>query len=194
MRKLILFAATIISLYSPAEAAVYAVDPRVGDVTVGPPSQCFEGCVPATSSPLYTFASGDTVDYGTLIFSSYYVSLGRPGEFVFLGYPVIDVSFGPISPFALPFIPNANIMVCDRLFQNCGLDNLPPPTLFTYHLSYVIPAGASQIQLAWNGPLIAYMPSAPEPSTWAMLLIGFAGIGFAAFRRELRSKISVGLA
>jgi hypothetical protein len=26
--------------------------------------------------------------------------------------------------------------------------------------------------------------SVPEPSTWAMLLIGFAGIGFAAYRRS----------
>jgi hypothetical protein len=24
----------------------------------------------------------------------------------------------------------------------------------------------------------------PKPSTWAMLLIGFAGIGFAAYRRR----------
>jgi hypothetical protein len=28
-------------------------------------------------------------------------------------------------------------------------------------------------------------PAVPEPSTWAMLLIGFAGIGFAAYRRKL---------
>jgi PEP-CTERM motif len=27
----------------------------------------------------------------------------------------------------------------------------------------------------------------PEPSTWAMLLIGFAGIGFAAYRRRTQS-------
>jgi hypothetical protein len=26
--------------------------------------------------------------------------------------------------------------------------------------------------------------SAPEPSTWAMLLLGFAGIGFMAYRRR----------
>ena len=25
--------------------------------------------------------------------------------------------------------------------------------------------------------------SVPEPSTWAMMLIGFAGLGFAAYRR-----------
>jgi hypothetical protein len=26
----------------------------------------------------------------------------------------------------------------------------------------------------------------PEPSTWAMLLLGFAGVGFMAYRRKLK--------
>jgi hypothetical protein len=30
----------------------------------------------------------------------------------------------------------------------------------------------------------AFQAAVPEPSTWAMLLIGFAGIGFAAYRRR----------
>jgi hypothetical protein len=32
------------------------------------------------------------------------------------------------------------------------------------------------------------VPPVPEPSTWAMLLIGFAGIGFAGYRRFQREK------
>ena len=27
------------------------------------------------------------------------------------------------------------------------------------------------------------VPLIPEPSTWAMMLLGFAGLGFAAYRR-----------
>jgi hypothetical protein len=30
----------------------------------------------------------------------------------------------------------------------------------------------------------------PEPSTWAMLLLGFAGIGFMAYRRKSKSELS----
>jgi hypothetical protein len=30
----------------------------------------------------------------------------------------------------------------------------------------------------------AAAPPVPEPSTWAMMLIGFAGLGYAAFRRK----------
>jgi hypothetical protein len=30
---------------------------------------------------------------------------------------------------------------------------------------------------------VAFAPSAPEPATWAMMLLGFAGLGFAGFKR-----------
>jgi hypothetical protein len=39
---------------------------------------------------------------------------------------------------------------------------------------------------SWNGVTPSPFPgSAPEPSTWAMMLIGFAGIGFLGYRRAL---------
>jgi hypothetical protein len=36
-------------------------------------------------------------------------------------------------------------------------------------------------------PVIPIPPpiTAPEPSTWAMMLVGFAGIGFLGYRRAL---------
>jgi PEP-CTERM motif len=30
-------------------------------------------------------------------------------------------------------------------------------------------------------------PAVPEPSTWALMLLGFAGLGFAGYRRALKS-------
>jgi PEP-CTERM motif len=30
----------------------------------------------------------------------------------------------------------------------------------------------------------------PEPSTWAMIVIGFAGLGFLAGRRQMRATIA----
>jgi hypothetical protein len=33
----------------------------------------------------------------------------------------------------------------------------------------------------------------PEPSTWAMMLLGFAGLGYVGFRKaRARSAISIG--
>jgi hypothetical protein len=42
-----------------------------------------------------------------------------------------------------------------------------------------------------NGEIISVLPSAPECSTWAMLLIGFAAIGFAGHRRSRSRQIPV---
>jgi hypothetical protein len=34
-----------------------------------------------------------------------------------------------------------------------------------------------------NGANLLFNSAIPEPSTWAMMLIGFAGLGFAGYRR-----------
>ena len=41
-----------------------------------------------------------------------------------------------------------------------------------------------------GGDLIASTPTTgvPEPSTWAMMLIGFAGLGFAGYRRASKAR------
>jgi hypothetical protein len=40
-----------------------------------------------------------------------------------------------------------------------------------------------------GGVWIVEVPAVPEPSTWAMLLIGFAGIGFTTYRRSSRRQL-----
>jgi hypothetical protein len=32
------------------------------------------------------------------------------------------------------------------------------------------------------------LASVPEPSTWAMMALGFAGLGYAAFRRNTKGR------
>ena len=36
---------------------------------------------------------------------------------------------------------------------------------------------------------VSVTPGVPEPSTWAMLLLGFAGIGFMVYRRKLKAAL-----
>src|SRR6185295_10947725 len=45
--------------------------------------------------------------------------------------------------------------------------------------------GSNQVNLSLSQiPVVPVVPGVPEPSTWAMLLIGFAGIGFLTHRRR----------
>ncbi len=39
-------------------------------------------------------------------------------------------------------------------------------------------------------PAFEFDMAAPEPSTWAMMIMGFAGLGYAAYRRSGKSAIS----
>ena len=37
--------------------------------------------------------------------------------------------------------------------------------------------------------VVANVAAVPEPSTWAMMLLGFAGIGFVAYRRKAKPAL-----
>ena len=50
--------------------------------------------------------------------------------------------------------------------------------------------GPSDFEFAVVGPSTFSVAGVPEPSTWAMMVLGFAGLGYAAFRRSSRSNIS----
>jgi len=39
------------------------------------------------------------------------------------------------------------------------------------------------------GTVSAIAPAVPEPSTWAMMLLGFAGVGFIAYRRKSKPSL-----
>jgi hypothetical protein len=51
--------------------------------------------------------------------------------------------------------------------------------------SYLEPGGLPQFQSLTFGSL-----SVPEPSTWAMLLLGFIGLGFAGYRTSRRTAVA----
>jgi hypothetical protein len=59
-----------------------------------------------------------------------------------------------------------------------------PPTL-----SLSLPTGASVTSASG---VFANFTAVPEPSTWAMMILGFAGLGFAGYRSRTRPLTSVG--
>jgi hypothetical protein len=87
--------------------------------------------------------------------------------------------------------------------QSCaGFPNacIPPPILDTTAGDLVLaasdtPPGGSGAQYSTFGTFVAEFPTVtpppppapvPEPSTWAMMLIGFAGLGYAGYRQSKR--------
>jgi hypothetical protein len=69
----------------------------------------------------------------------------------------------PVIDISYDFIGNANFFI----------PNFPGPDDF--QLSVTLPDGFS-------------ISGVPEPSTWPMLLIGFAAIGFAGYRKSRREN------
>ena len=49
------------------------------------------------------------------------------------------------------------------------------------NIALLIPNNASQV-------LITQVAAVPEPSTWAMMILGFAGVGFMAYRRSRKDQ------
>jgi hypothetical protein len=78
-----------------------------------------------------------------------------------------------------------------------GLNELSPSYLYeiTDSLAYTtaMEASSETFTTLYSAPDdvsirgVAFAPAAPEPSTWAMMLIGFAGLGFAGFRASRRA-------
>jgi hypothetical protein len=36
----------------------------------------------------------------------------------------------------------------------------------------------------------SFTPGVPEPSTWAMMLLGFAGLGFLGYRQTAKARLA----
>ena len=61
--------------------------------------------------------------------------------------------------------------------------------------SFMMPGGAFYIDyIEANGAPsdLIFNVAVPEPSTWAMMLLGFAGLGYAGFRRS-RQPVALSL-
>jgi hypothetical protein len=55
----------------------------------------------------------------------------------------------------------------------------------------ISPDIANALAVAAEDTLLAGAPAVPEPSTWAMMILGFAGIGFMTYRRRKSTLVAV---
>ncbi len=79
--------------------------------------------------------------------------------------------------------------------RNIGEDISTALALSDYsHGYYLLNAGTTTISTTFDGVIdygnVSFSVAAPEPSTWAMLLFGFAGLGFAGYRKAKGAALS----
>jgi hypothetical protein len=111
------------------------------------------------------------------------------------------------TPFTLPadhyfFVPQVQLDNGDFLWLSAPKPIVPPGTAFPLGFTDlqswtrdaaldpdwsrvgtdIVGAGAFNAAFTLNGALV------PEPSTWAMMLVGFASLGFAAYRRPSKAR------
>jgi PEP-CTERM motif len=67
-----------------------------------------------------------------------------------------------------------------------GLVSFADANPASYSLALTNVTGANLVR----GPYQTFVAGAPEPSTWAMMLVGFAGLGFAGWRKAAKAPIA----
>jgi hypothetical protein len=139
-------------------------------------------------------AVGQVATPGTYLFKDFTAGLSAVGEpvgSVTGGQYVASGFFDTSTPYSFVWSGSA-VTEWDKtglndfiwwVFNNAGLD-------FYFFGSTVLNENdPTQAVVFRDGVYLTHgtinvAPAVPEPSTWAMLLIGFAGIGFAACRRK----------
>jgi hypothetical protein len=84
---------------------------------------------------------------------------------------------GGFSTFQIPSV-DPTLTVSSGWTLHAITGNIILPADYQVHITVALPHGVAAV---------------PEASTWAMLLIGFTGIGFSAYRRRSRSRYTMGI-
>ena len=175
MRFLLLAALCLFT--TPVKAATYAV-PNNASLAVYGDFTIYGGVIPASFS----------YQYDPVVFYNYY-NVTNPSNLP--GSVVINIKMNQAQVLEI---------YCNAFDAHCGRNNRYSTTFGISEVmedmgvinisSYVNVIGAEPIDLHLfvNLPagfsLTAPVAAVPEPSTWAMLLLGFAGIGLVSYRRR----------
>jgi hypothetical protein len=171
--KSIFFAATIFFTTGlTAKASLITVD-----FTINGPWLGFDN-LPATVAP-YGLPAQPTLS-GDVTFDT-----TKSGASEFVG---IDFTTGTKTWTLADIDPNASATISNGVLGEFAL-------IFTGQTNFVFSNNTAllddgNVGIFCNGCVVTSLASSvPEPSTWAMLLLGFAGIGFMACRRKSKTAL-----
>ena len=166
--------ATLWAVPSRASIQTFDISSLAGFTTNGIAGTGGNGIV--FMSPVYSVQPNSTVDFGTAFLLPDEID-GRTGCFLF------NSCFSQYS-FRFDFLSRPEDGLTTAPFESDGTfdfvfcDNgvCPPATI---RLTFGIPSDIHAIQFLFQGTELAIAAPVPEPSTWAMLLLGFAGLSLA---------------
>jgi hypothetical protein len=166
------------------------------------------GAATAEASVVYTYTGNDF----TTVEPPYTVNDKVTGSFTTSTAIAPSVTLDPISPIAFSFSDGVQTVTDATSGQTSTLEistdssgnitewfillNFPGGQIFTGNSAITVTdAGTnfptvSQAENFGSPGQWTMAGAAPEPSTWAMMLLGFAGIGFLTYRRKNRPALS----
>jgi PEP-CTERM motif len=189
----ILFASVAVGAISLGGAAVAATFPAAGTNTLGPEfliTFAANGSISTALNPVYSHDPGpydgnDDTYIGVINNSSHTISsiaLTSTNQQI-AGFDGDGVD-GYIG------IPNNSHDPTGYGGNNAFFTNISS-NLMSLTVNFITPiatgGGSSYFSLEEPVSLNSIVVGAPEPSTWAMMLLGFAGLGFAALRRNRKT-------
>jgi hypothetical protein len=190
--------------------------PLPDGVTRGPSGTASTNACSATTcaggwNTAYSFYAqpGDTINFGSLVLSSFIFGDGRQLQ----STQYIDQNGQLQWTYGTPTAVYSGSLAVSEIYKsfiqlnyswngacNSGVPSCYPflqsrLTSYTVDLEFTL-TSSGFIELGWTSPY-TYIPptsigpviaeSVPEPSTWAMMVLGFAGVGFMAYRRRNQS-------
>ncbi len=134
---------------------------------------CDDGCS-GTASGVLTLA--DSYRFGTRITSA---------DFISMQYSSSSGGFDLTSANS-PMIGGG--LNADGSFNSTGLLNITAFPAFFEAIPGAFLTNLGDFGATFTFTLVS--AAAPEPSTWAMILLGFAGLGYAGYRKAKRTRIA----
>jgi hypothetical protein len=181
----LVFALALFWNYSEnAQGATFDIDlsalPTAGGSGGGTLPYCFHGfCARYTISPIYVLSglglpAGSTVDFGDLTYGSIgFCGPSMCGE----SDPFFAVAFnGQTLPNPLNGFWFGSPSDCSGL----SCTEKDPPS----QVAHLVFGVTDSIQFEYTTPASFIAPPVPEPATWAMMILGFVGIGAMTYRRR----------
>ena len=205
MRKLLIGTALALLSFSSV-ASANTVAGSIWENQAGPSANATPGNVPGSApnvtftvnSP-FTFTSGPLYTIGEFLSSGGASVVTGAGE---LGHTLFDTLFnftGQVSvthgqTFTVTHDDGLTLVIDGNTVINAPLPHSPITEDFTYNG----PTGTFNFQLVYGeccgapAELQISLPlqsAVPEPSTWAMMIIGFAGLGYMGFRHSRKQAM-----